>query len=150
MILSSFGGRMRRLFVLAWIFVLVAVEASTQAPAVPDAATTAADKAYVAHDWTTAEDRYSALVRLQPYNARFFYRLAVAARGNKHYGAALEAMEKAKALGAAKGLPVSLADYEIAASYAGSGNEALALKFLKSSADEGFLQTDRLGSDAEW
>jgi hypothetical protein len=141
---------MRRLFILACIFAVMPVLASTQTAPASDPATAAADKAYVAHDWVAAEAQYSALVRLQPDNPRFFYRLAVAARANKHYDAALEAMQKAKALGAAKGLPVSLADYEIAASYAGTGNESLALKFLKSSADEGFLQTDRLGSDAEW
>jgi hypothetical protein len=109
-----------------------------------------AEKAYLAHDWNAAESQYSALVKLQPENPRYYYRLAVSARANKHYNVALEAMQKAKVLGSAKGLPVSLADYEIAASYAGISNGSLALEFLKSSADAGFMQPDRLRSDAEW
>jgi tetratricopeptide (TPR) repeat protein len=119
-------------------------------PAVPDPAVTDAEKAYLAHDWNAAESQYSALVKLEPENPRYYYRLGVSARANKHYSAALEAMQKAKVLGAPKGLPVSLADYEIAASYAGVGNSSLAIESLKSAANAGFTQPDRLRSDAEW
>jgi hypothetical protein len=132
------------------MFALMRVIASGQVPATSDPAATAADKAYTSHDWTAAESQYSALIRLQPDIPRYYYRLGVSARANKHYDVALEAMQKAKALGAGKGLPIFLADYEIASNYAGIGNVSLALQFLKSSADAGFMQPDRLGSDAEW
>ena len=109
-----------------------------------------ADKAYTAQNWTEAESQYAELTKRQPENARFWYRLGVSARGNQHYDMALEAMQKAKTLGAGKGLPPSLADYEIATIYAGMGDSAKALLALKSSADGGFFQPGRLKSDAEW
>ena len=67
----------------------------------------------------------------------------MSARANKHYDVALEAMQKAKALGNGKGLPAPLADYEIATTYAGMGNDSLALELLKSSANAGFMQPAR-------
>jgi hypothetical protein len=141
---------MRLSLIIVCFFALMSLAASPQAPTAADPAVAAADKAYSAHDWDAAESQYSALVKLQPDNARFYYRLGVAARANKHYDAALEAMQKAKVLGPAKGLPASLADYEIATSYAGLGNGSRALEFLKSSANGGFMQPDRLVSDADW
>jgi tetratricopeptide (TPR) repeat protein len=104
--------------------------ASAQAPSASDAAVTAADKAYNAQDWSAAESQYSGLTSRQPESARFWYRLGFSARANKHYDVALQAMQKAKALGAGKGLPVPLADYEIASTYAAMGNNSLALEFL--------------------
>ncbi len=139
---------MRLTSIILCVFLLAPLAGAAQVP--PDPAVAAADKAYVEHDWNAAESQYSALVRLQPENSRFYYRLGVSARANKHYEAALEAMQKAKVLGAAKGLPASLADYEIALSYAGMGNVSSALEFLKLSADAGFSQPARLASDEEW
>src|SRR5579863_5528834 len=78
MIVSTFGGSMRRFFYLACIFALIPFEASAQAPAASDPAVTAADKAYASQDWVAAEDAYAALIRRQPDNSHFFYRLAVA------------------------------------------------------------------------
>jgi tetratricopeptide (TPR) repeat protein len=129
-------------------FVLFPLVPFAQNPIPSDSAVTQADQAYTAHNWAAAESQYSTLLQHQPDNARFWYRLGVSARGNAHYAAALEALQKAKALG--KGLPPSLADYEIAATYAAMGNHALALKLLKSSADAGFMQPDRLDNDAAW
>lgn len=128
----------------------LALTAPAQVPTASESAIAAADKAYGSHDWNTAEAQYSALAKLQPENARFYYRLGVAARANKHYDAALEAMEKAKLLGTGKGLPVVLADYEIALSHAGKGDLSVALESLKASADAGFMQPERLASDTEW
>ena len=128
----------------------LSIAASAQTPSALDPIVTAADKAYTAHDWVVAESQYSTLISRQPENARFWYRLGVSARWNQHFDAALKAMQKAKALGNGKGLPGSLADYEIAVTYAGMGNKPLALEFLKSSAIAGFMQPARLGSDAEW
>jgi hypothetical protein len=141
---------MRLSFIIVCVSALMPLAAHAQTLATSDPAVTDADKAYSAHQWADAESQYSALVKRQPDNPRFFYRLAVSARANKHYQVAIESMQKAKVLGSAKGLPVSLADYEIAASYAGIGKDALALQFLKSSADGGFLQVDHLQNDAEW
>src|SRR5579872_5249383 len=108
---------MRTTLVNLCAFLAVAVPA--QVPTSSATAIADADKAYVAHDWNAAESQYSALLRSQPENPRFYYRLGVAARANKHYDAALQAMEKAKLFGAGKGLPIFLADYEIALSHAG-------------------------------
>jgi len=135
---------------LVCVSLFFSLTASAQAPSVSDSAVAAADKAYTAQDWGSAEAQYSALTDRQPENARFWYRLGVCARANKHYDKGLEAMQKAKTLGAGKGLPAPLADYEIATTYAGMGNTALAFEFLKSSADGGFMQPARLENDAEW
>ena len=97
-----------------------------------------------------AERQYSELTRQQPENARFWYRLGVSARADKHFNVALEAMQKAKALGAGRGLPASLADYELATTYAAMGDDARAFGTLKTSADAGFVQPARLENDAEW
>jgi len=109
-----------------------------------------ADKAYTAENWSEAESQYTELTKQQPQNARFWYRLGVAARENKHYDRGLDAMQKAKSLGAGKGLPPSLADYEIATIYAGMGDSKNALQALKASANGGFFQPNRLTSDTEW
>ena len=115
-----------------------------------DPAVSAADKVYTAQNWSEAESQYSALTQHYPENARFWYRLGVSARNDKHYDAALEAMQKAKSLGAGRGLPAFIADYEIAVIFAGRGDAGRALESLKSSADGGFSQPDRLTNDAEW
>jgi hypothetical protein len=132
------------------IFIASALAGFSQVPATPDPAVAAAEKAYSAQNWTKAEPDYSALTKQQPENARYWYRLGVSARANKHYDIALEALSKAKTLGAGKGLPASFADYEIATTYAGMGDNAHAFDSLKASADGGFVQQGRLESDAEW
>ena len=137
---------MRLRCAVACLSALVPLVLCAQAPVSPDSA----DKAYTAQNWTEAESQYSALTRQQPENARFWYRLGVTARGNKHFDVALEAMQKAKVLGAGKGLPAPLADYEIATTYAEMGNTARALETLKASANAGFMQTARLEKDPEW
>lgn len=109
-----------------------------------------ADAAYTQHDWPRAEKLYEALAQQASGNARFWYRLGVAERANQHFAPALEAFKKAGELGAGKGLPKSLVDYEMATTYAGMGDHANALKLLKDAADGGFLQPDRLEKDVEW
>ena len=108
-----------------------------------------ADEAYARRDWPSAERLYSSLAQ-EPGNARYWYRLGVAERGNQHYAPALEAFRKAGELGAGKGLPKSLIDYELATTYSGMGDREKALKLLKDARDEGFLQDNRLEEDAEW
>lgn len=124
--------------------------ASAQGPADADSAVTSADTAYIAKDWAAAESQYSSLASQHPENARFWYRLGVSARGNRHYDVALAAMQKAKALGAGKGLPAPLADYEIATIHAGKGESSLALELLKAAANSGFMQAARVENDSEW
>jgi tetratricopeptide (TPR) repeat protein len=109
-----------------------------------------AASAYAGKDWPRAESLYSALARQDPANPRYWYRLAVSERGNRHYDAALESFEKARTLGASKGLPGWLVDYELASTYAAMGNSPRALQALKTSADGGFSQPARLDGDAEW
>ena len=141
---------MRLRFALALVSLLIPIGALAQAPAWPDAAAEAADKAYSSQKWAEAEQQYAGLAKQQPENARFWYRLGVSARANKHYDVSLEALQKAKSLGAGRGLPAFLADYEIATTYAGMGDSAYALETLKSSANSGFMMPSRLQNDLEW
>ena len=120
---------------------------AAQAPAGP---ATDADAAYTRHDWPTAERLYQTLTGQEPGNTRYWYRLGVAERGNQKYAPALEAFKKAAELGAGKGLPQALVDYELATTHAGMGDRDAALKLLKNAADGGFLQPDRLDNDPEW
>ena len=128
----------------------LAISATAQTAPQSDPAVSAADKAYTAQKWPEAQEQYAALTKLEPENVRFWYRLGVSARGNKHYDAALEAMQRAKALGAGRGLPAFLADYEIATTYAGMGDSTHALETLASSVHAGFMMPSRLKNDAEW
>jgi len=121
-----------------------------QTPAISDPAEAAADSAYKGHDWTEAEKLYSSLAKTDPESARFAYRLGVSARGNEHYDLALDSFAKAKSLGAGKGLPAFIVDYELATTYAAKGNSMRALQLLAASADGGFQQPSRLNEDAEW
>ncbi len=119
---------------------------SPQNPASPDAA----GNAFTSHNWHEAERQYSELTKQAPDNARFLYRLGVSARAEKHFDVALAALSKAKALGAGRGLPAPLADYEIATTYAAMGDTTHALDTLKMSADSGFMQAARIDNDIEW
>lgn len=109
-----------------------------------------ADAAYTGHNWLLAESAYSSLINQEPSNPRYWYRLGVSERANKHYLQALESFGKAKAFGEGKGLPAYMADYEIACTYAAIGNSTEAFGALKKSADGGFSLPSRLGGDAEW
>lgn len=144
------GGLVFSFRVAVPIVILLAggLVAQTQTPA--NSAESQAAAAYAAHNWAAAEDLYASLTRQSPENARFWYRLGVCERANKHYDPALEAFAKAKALGATKGLPAPVADYQIAATYAAMGDSTKALAALKASADGGFSQPDNLANDAEW
>jgi hypothetical protein len=135
---------------VALICVLTPLAMSPQAPTANDAAVAAADKAYSSQNWTDAETQYSALTKQSATNAHFWYRLSISARHRKDFDIALSAMQKAKTLGAANGLPGFIADYEIADIYAAMGDSDHALTSLKASADGGFSQPTRLSSDAEW
>jgi len=134
---------------LFWSVAVMAAAAS-QAPAGPSGAESAADAAYTAHDWVRAGDLYASLVKQQPDSARLWFRLGVSERGAHQHAQALESFEKARKLGAGKGLPGFTVDYEVASTYASMGNSSEALKALKSSADGGFFQPDRLESDSVW
>ncbi|WP_348261366.1 hypothetical protein P8935_16370 [Telmatobacter sp. DSM 110680] len=122
----------------------------SQSPSLTDPAVAAADKTYTTQNWADAESQYTALTQRSPENPRFWYRLSVSARQEKHYEVALSAMQKAKTLGASKNLPNFIADYEIAIILAGMGDADRALASLKASANGGFSQPNRLANDPEW
>jgi hypothetical protein len=133
---------------LAALIISAALPISNLAQIAPS--TDTADKAYTSQSWAEAERQYSDLTKQQPDNARFWYRLGVSARGDKHFDVALQALQQAKALGAGKGLPAPFADYELATTYAAMGDSTRALTTLKTSAEGGFAQPVRLQQDAEW
>ena len=137
---------MRLAIALASLVAVVPIATFAQNPASAEAA----DNAYASQNWTEAEQQYSELTRQQPDNARFWYRLGVSTRADKHFDAALAAFGKAKALGAGRGLPAPFADYELATTYAAMGDNTRALETLKLSATGGFIQPARLDNDAEW
>lgn len=137
---------MRLPIAVALICTLLPLSSGGQAPASAEAA----DQAYTSQNWPEAERQYSDLTKQQPENARFWYRLGVSARQGKHFDVSIEALQKAKALGAGRGLPAPVADYELAVTYAAMGNTARALATLQTSANGGFTQPARLQSDAEW
>jgi tetratricopeptide (TPR) repeat protein len=141
---------MTRLTVLLLFGMVLLPTAWSQQPAVPNDAEVAADRAYTARRWPEAETSYQQLTAAKPAKANFWYRLGIAARANKHYNLSLDALENAKTLGVPNGLPVSLADYEIATTYAAKGELAKAFTALKASADAGFSQTNRIDSDEDW
>src|SRR3569833_2231921 len=103
---------MRFPFAVALIFTVIPMGASAQTAGSSDSAAQAAEKAYTSENWTDAKRQYSELTKQQPENARFWYRLGVSARGDRHFDASLEALQKAKSLGVGRGLPAFLADYE--------------------------------------
>jgi tetratricopeptide (TPR) repeat protein len=145
------GGRMvRGVLAVATVILVGFVIARAQAPPGADGPDSQADAAYTQHDWATAEKLYASLTEAKPENGRYWYRLAVCERANKRYAPALGAFRKAGELGAGKGLPKSLVDYELSSTYAAMGDSANAFKMLKDSADGGFLQVARIENDAEW
>src|SRR5271170_6047019 len=133
------------LFVVSTMFTSIRLAAQAVSTGDSDA-----DSAYQSHDWQKAEGLYTTLVKDKPENARFWYRLGVCERANRHFRPALEAFAKAKEFGAGNGLPPFIADYGIAITYAAMGDQAHALAALKQSADGGYSQTDRIDGDAEW
>jgi tetratricopeptide (TPR) repeat protein len=124
--------------------------ASAQVTPPPDTPEAQAAAAYTAHDWPRSESLYSSLTQQNASNPRFWYRLAVSQRGNRHYNPALASFQKSRALAPPSQLPGFLVDYELALTYAGKGDTAHALESLKSSADAGFAQTARIVNDTEW
>lgn len=144
------GRMLRAVLVVVTVILLGLVTTRAQAPSNADGPDSQADAAYTQHDWATAEKLYASLTKAKPENARYWYRLAVCERANKRYTAALEAFRKAGELGAQKGLPKFLVDYELSSTYAAMGDAANAFKLLKDSADGGFVQVSRIENDAEW
>jgi Tetratricopeptide repeat len=132
------------------IFPLLLMVGFGACPAQQPPSDSQADAAYQRHDWPAAGKMYQALTAAHAENARYWYRLGVCERANKEYAPALESFRKAGELGAGKGLPKTLVDYELATTYAGMADAASALKLLKDSAAGGFLQVSRLENDAEW
>ncbi|MBS1805423.1 MAG: hypothetical protein JST28_18835 [Acidobacteria bacterium] len=137
---------MRLGFGVAILAALLPIATHSQGPTSAESA----DKAYTSQTWPEAERQYSDLTKQEPENARYWYRLGVSARGVKHYDSALEALQKAKKLGAGRGLPAFMADYEVATTYAAMGDSAHALEALKSSANAGFMLPARLQDDQDW
>ena len=123
-----------------------------QAAAAADSTESKANAAYTSRDWATAENLYETLTEQNPKMPRLWYRLAVSARGDRHFDAAIGAFMKSRELAAGQpgALPPFLFDYELAESYAGKEDAGHALELLKSAANGGFAQMDRLQGDAEW
>jgi tetratricopeptide (TPR) repeat protein len=129
--------------VLLLSFTMIAV-AGTNAQSTEGAETESrANAAYTAKNWAEAATLYEQLVALQPDSFRDWYRLGVSLQSSGHFQKALDAFEKAQA----KGLPVYIAEYSIAAAYASMGQAAKAMEHLAAAVKQGYGQPDQMTSD---
>ena len=137
-----------RAFKLAFAFALLflasfsPLQAHSQNP--PDQAI-AANAAYQAKDWTRAKSLYSRLVQVQPESYLNWFRLGVSAQATGQHDVALDALQNAKA----KGLPISIAGFHIAAVFASMGQVEKAFEQLTEAVKEGYNQPDQMNSDPD-
>jgi tetratricopeptide (TPR) repeat protein len=105
----------------------------------------AANTAYQAKDWPRAKSLYSQLVQEQPDSYLNWFRLGVSAQALGQHEVALEALQKAKA----KGLPISIVGFNIAAVLASMGQAETAIDQLKQAVEQGYNQPDQMNSDPD-
>jgi len=112
----------------------------------PDHLADAANTAYQAKEWLKAEPLYAKLTELQPDAYLNWYRLGVAAQALGQHERALDAFKKAQA----KGLPVVIVGYKIAAVYASVGKTDSALSQLAEAVKQGYNRPDLMSSDPDF
>ena len=105
----------------------------------------AASAAYEAKDWAKAEPLYEKLVKAQPQSFRQWYRLGVCLQALGRHQRALAAFQAAQA----KGMPVSIVGYNIAAVYASMGQIDQAMGQLAETVKQGYAQADQMSTDPD-
>jgi tetratricopeptide (TPR) repeat protein len=111
----------------------------------PDQLTAFANTAYQAKDWAKAQPLYQQLSQLQPEAYSNWYRLGVCSQSLGQHDRALEAFQKAEA----KGVPVSIAGYNIAAVFASMGQLDKAFEQLAAAVKQGYSRPDQMNSDPD-
>lgn len=138
---------MRFLFAVAlslWLSALLPAGLLAQAPsAAPEIAT--ADSAYTSGDWKSAEAVYAALLRKDPANARYWYRLGVSEKELGEFDRALAAFAKAESAGA----PRYMVRYALAETQARQGNSSAAFTSLQEALASGYALPDQMASDPD-
>lgn len=104
-----------------------------------------ANAAYQDKNWEKSEPLYEQLVQAHPESFRYWYRLGVCRRKRQEYEKAIEAFQKAQALGT----PPPVVGYDMAATYATMGQPEKALERLTEAVKQGYAQPDQMSSDPD-
>ena len=104
-----------------------------------------ANASFQAQQWAEAEAAYAALAAGAPENGLYWYRLGMARHNLEQFKAAVDAWERAAALGFA---PV-FTQYNLASATARMGESDAAISWLEKSLVAGFNQVQTLETDAD-
>ena len=106
--------------------------------------TAAADAAFRAKDWSTAEGAYERLLELEPQQTRSWMQLAHCRMALRKYPEAIEAFEQVKS-----GPALPTARYDIACALALQGKTEAALDELDGAIEAGFSDKNALANDPD-
>ena len=136
---------MRSTFLVACLLLGELPFVSAQSEDSLDNKTVAANSAYQEKDWPKAALLYDQLAHAQHESYRSWYRLGVCLQRTGQHQKALEAFEKAQA----KGAPVSIVGYDMAATYASMGQPDKSLEQLTAAVKQGYAQPDQMSTDPD-
>lgn len=125
------------------LLLLIGDRASAQGQAVSPAMQEA-NALFQNQKWEEASRAYEAITREHPSNALAWSRLGLSLHSTGKYDRAIEAFHKAVAIG---NNPAAM--YNLACSYARSGDKAKAFEWLDKAVGAGFRQVPRLDNDAD-
>jgi tetratricopeptide (TPR) repeat protein len=118
----------------------------SQGPSAVPSDDSAADRAYSAGDWKTAEAAYQALAAKDPSNARYLYRLGAAQKGLGKLDQAAESFTKSESTG----VPKYLVLYALAETQARKGNSSAAFSLLEEAFAAGYVNADQMSTDPDF
>ena len=128
------------------VLCIAGVRANAPAAMQASAVGSSADSAYQAKDWSTAAGLYRKLVTLQPESFTGWMRLGVSLHGLGRNQEALQALEKAGAVGA----PASSVQYQVAIVRASTGDRSKALDALAEAVAQGRGRPDLMLAQIEF
>ena len=131
-------------FLMLLLTIMAGARARAQEAPSADAAAKA-NAAYTAKNWAEAVRLYEQLAIAEPGNARYWYRLGVAAQSGGRLEKALDAYEKALATKQAP--PV--VEYNLACVHAAMKHTEKAFDHLAEAVKQGFSQPEKMTADAE-
>jgi tetratricopeptide (TPR) repeat protein len=136
---------MRNVLLVACLFIGVLAPAGAQSRASTDDEKAAANKAYEAKDWAKAEPLYEHITQAQNDNFHSWYRLGVCRQALGERQKALEAFQRAQA----KGMPMAVVGYKIAAVYASLGQSDQAFGQLAEAVKQGYSNPEQIRTDPD-
>ena len=128
---------------LAACLLLVVLPLFAQSQDTLQSTTAAADAAYQAKDWAKAGQLYEQLSQTPAAIPRTWFRLGVCRQQTGQHQTALEAFQKAQAMG----VPGSIVGYNLAAVYASMGQTDKAMEQLTEAVKQGFSQPEQMNTD---